>query len=66
MKTLKQQEVYVANYETYLDVLNNLPQFIEDVYNEKRVHSRIGYMTPNELEKMVFNNNDVSRFKLEL
>lgn len=66
MKTLKQQEVYVTNYETYLDVVSNLPQFIEDVYNEKRVHSRIGYLTPNELEKMVFNNNDVSRFKLEL
>ena len=66
MKTLKQQEVYVANYETYLDVVSRLPQFIEDVYSEKRVHSGIRYLTPNELEKMVINNNDVSRFELEL
>lgn len=66
MKTLKQQEVYVANYETYLDVVSNLPQFIEDVYSEKRVHSGIGYLTPNELEKMVINNKNVSRFELEL
>ena len=66
MKTLKQQEVYLANYETYLDVIDNLPQFIEDVYNEKRVHSGIGYLTPNELENMVLTKKDVSRFELEL
>lgn len=53
MKTLKQEEVYLANYETYLDVIENLPSFIEDVYNEKRVHSGIGYLTPNELETLV-------------
>lgn len=51
IKTLKQEEVYLANYETYLDVIDNLPSFIEEVYNEKRVHSAIGYLTPNELEK---------------
>ena len=53
MRTLKQEEVYLANYETYLDVIENLPRFIEEVYNEKRVHSGIDYMTPNELEEMV-------------
>ena len=41
MRTLKQEEVYLANYETYLDVIENLPEFIESVYNEKRVHSGI-------------------------
>jgi putative transposase len=53
MRTLKQEEVYLANYETYLDVIENLPRFIEEVYNEKRVHSAIDYMTPNELEERV-------------
>lgn len=66
MKTLKQQEVYLTHYETYLDVVDNLPQFIEEVYNEKRVHSGIGYLTPNELEKLVELKTDVSRFELEL
>lgn len=47
IKTLKQEEVYLANYETYLDVIDNLPSFIEEVYNEKRVHSAISYLTPN-------------------
>lgn len=53
MRTLKQEEVYLANYETYLDVVDNLPRFIDEVYNEKRVHSGIDYMTPNELEEWI-------------
>lgn len=66
MRTLKQQEVYLAKYETYLDVVEQLPQFIEDVYNEKRVHSAIGYLTPNELEEMEKQNKNVSRFELQI
>lgn len=53
MKTLKQEEVYLANYETYLDVLENLPSFIEEAHNEKRVHSGIDYLTPSELEERI-------------
>lgn len=66
MRTLKQQEVYLAQYETYLDVVEQLPQFIEEVYNEKRVHSAIGYLTPNELEELEKQNRDLSRFEVEL
>ena len=50
MKTLKQEEVYLANYETYLDVIENLPGFIEEVYNEKRIHSSIDLTFPPWLE----------------
>lgn len=53
MRTLKQEEVYLANYETYLDVIENLPSFIEEVYNEKRIHSGLNYLTPVEFEEMV-------------
>ena len=69
MRTLKQEEVYLANYETYLDVIENLPRFIEEVYNEKRVHSGIDYLTPNELEERVRkdpSNPDNRRFDLLL
>lgn len=66
MRTLKQQEVYLANYETYLDVVEQLPRFIEEVYNEKRVHSALEYLTPNELEEMEKSNQDVSRFEVEI
>jgi putative transposase len=67
MKTLKQEEVYLANYETYLDVLENLPSFIEEVYNEKRVHSGIDYLTPSELEERIkIDPTLTSRFVLQL
>jgi putative transposase len=67
MKTLKQEEVYLANYETYLDVIENLPVFIEQVYNEKRVHSGIGYLTSCELEEnLKMDPSLASRFELLL
>jgi len=67
MKTLKQEEVYLANYETYLDVLEFLPAFIEQVYKEKRVHSGIGYLTPSELEEGIKIDPSLARrFELQL
>ena len=51
MKTLKQNEVYLWAYETYLDVIERVPYFIEEVYNKKRLHSGLGYQTPEEFEQ---------------
>ena len=51
MKTLKQNEVYMWEYETYLDVIDRVPRFIEEVYNKKRPHSSLGYLSPEEFEK---------------
>lgn len=50
-KTLKAEEVYLTEYRTYEDVLSGIPQFIDAVYNEKRMHSSLGYLAPNEFEK---------------
>jgi putative transposase len=50
-KTLKYEEVHLQNYETYKEVLEKLPRFIEEVYNRKRLHSGIGYLPPEEFEK---------------
>jgi transposase InsO family protein len=49
-KTLKHEEVYLKEYRTFEDALVNLDQFIEDVYNTKRLHSSLGYRPPVEFE----------------
>lgn len=59
-KTLKQEEVYLYEYETIDDVTARLPYFIEEVYNRKRLHSALGYRPPNEFEELPIReqNND--------
>jgi putative transposase len=45
-KTLKYEEVHLSNYETYDDVLEQLPHFIEEVYNKKTIAFGPGVLTP--------------------
>lgn len=69
MKTLKDNEVYMWDYQTFLDVIERVPYFIEEVYNKKRLHSSLDYFSPEEFEKKIktdYEDKNVGRPKLKL
>jgi transposase InsO family protein len=50
MKTLKYEEVYRQEYRDLAEARRSIQQFLEKVYNEKRLHSALGYRPPAEFE----------------
>lgn len=50
MRTIKEEEVDLSDYHDYADARAQIGHFIEDVYQRKRIHSALGYLTPTEFE----------------
>jgi transposase InsO family protein len=60
-KTLKKEEVYVKDYETMTDVIKHLPKFIDEIYNKQRLHSSLGYKSPEEFEMEILKIKPANR-----
>jgi transposase InsO family protein len=50
MRTIKEEEVDLSEYQDFADAFRQIGRFIQDVYNTKRIHSSLGYLTPVEFE----------------
>jgi transposase InsO family protein len=50
IRTIKEEEVDLSEYEDYHDAIQQLGRFLDDVYMHKRIHSSLGYLTPIEFE----------------
>ena len=51
MKTLKYEEVLRNEYRDLADARASIREFLEKIYNQKRLHSALGYMPPARFEK---------------
>ncbi|MBD3182864.1 transposase, partial [Candidatus Poribacteria bacterium] len=53
IKTVKVEEVYLYEYDNRHETCERISHFIGDVYNQKRLHSSLGYMSPQEFEEQM-------------
>ncbi len=51
MRTIKEEEVDLSEYQDFADAYGQLGRFLDDLYNLKRIHSSLGYLTPAEFEQ---------------
>ena len=51
VRTLHEEELSLTEYKDFADAYRQIGKFIQDVYNRKRMHSSLGYLTPSEYEQ---------------
>jgi transposase InsO family protein len=51
VRTIKEEEVDLSEYQDFADAQGQIAQFVDDVYNIKRIHSALRYLTPREFEE---------------
>ena len=51
LKTIKREEIYASEYRDFEDLRQKIDEFIDRYYNRSRLHSALGYCSPEEFEK---------------
>lgn len=51
MRTIKEEEVDLSEYQDFHDAYGSIGRFLDEVYTRKRIHSALGYLTPTEFEE---------------
>ena len=63
LKTLKREEIYARRYDNLEHLRANIEEFIEEYYNRQRLHSALGYKSPEEFEKQIEPSNAALDFQ---
>lgn len=66
IRTIKEEEVYLSEYRDFADARAQIGHFIEEVYQTKRIHSALGYLTPVEFEAVWQHAQRQDAFSLDL
>jgi transposase InsO family protein len=51
IRTIREEEIDLSEYRAFADAHGQFGRFLDDVYNRKRIHSALGYLTPREFEQ---------------
>jgi transposase InsO family protein len=63
LKTLKREEIYANQYSDLEQLRTNIEEFIEKYYNRQRLHSALGYCSPEEFEQQAKHSDSMTQFR---
>ncbi len=65
IRTIKEEEVDLSEYEDFHDAIQQIGRFLDDVYAHKRIHSALGYLTPAAFEAQWYAQSGAAGVVLE-
>ena len=66
IKTLKYEEILRNEYRDLAEARASIREFLDKIYNHKRLHSALGYVPPVEFERSVHNNKEAAARQLSI